>query len=129
MVGAQLGADTTRPAAPAGAAPTTRPAAPEAKPATAAKAAGNGTESAAALALFSKHNCPACHALDRKVLGPSIQEVAKKYASRADRVEYLSGTLLGGAPRAWGAIPCPHQAFPKRNASGWRPGLAGGGGW
>ena len=116
MVGAQLGADTSRPAAPAGAAPTTRPAAPEAKPATAAKAAGNGTESAAALALFSKHNCTACHAVDRKVLGPSMQEVAKKYASRADRVEYLSGKILGGAAGAWGAIPMPAQSIPKADA-------------
>jgi cytochrome c len=116
MVGAQLGADTTRPAAPAGAAPTTRPAAPEAKPATAAKTAGGGAESAAALALFSKHNCTACHAVDRKVLGPSMQEVAKKYASRADRVEYLSGKILGGAAGAWGAIPMPAQNIPKADA-------------
>jgi cytochrome c len=116
MVGAQLGADTTRPAAPAGVAPTTRPAAPEAKPATAAKTAGGGAESAAALALFSKHNCTACHAVDRKVLGPSMQEVAKKYASRADRVEYLSGKILGGAAGAWGAIPMPAQNIPKADA-------------
>jgi cytochrome c len=115
MVGAQLGADTTRPAAPAGAAPA-RPATPEAKPATPSKASGSGAESAAALALFSKHNCTACHAVDRKVLGPSMQDVAKRYAGRADRVEYLSGKIVGGAAGAWGAIPMPAQSLPKADA-------------
>jgi cytochrome c len=115
MVGAQLGADTTRPAAPAGAAPA-RPATPEAKPATPSKASGSGAESAAALALFSKHNCTACHAVDRKVLGPSMQDVAKRYAGRADRVEYLSGKIVGGAAGAWGAIPMPAQSLPRADA-------------
>jgi S-disulfanyl-L-cysteine oxidoreductase SoxD len=117
-VGAQLGADTTKPPAPAGAAPA-RPAAPAALPAAPAapgKAAGGGAESAAALALFSKHNCTACHAVDKKVLGPSMQDVAKKYASRADKVEYLSGKILGGAAGAWGAIPMPAQNIPKADA-------------
>lgn len=115
MVGAQLGADTTKPAAPAGTAPA-RPAAPEAKLTAPTKAAGGGAESAAALALFSKHNCTACHAVDRKVLGPSMQEVAKRYASRADRVEYLTGKIVGGAAGAWGAIPMPAQSLPKADA-------------
>ncbi|MEI8267388.1 MAG: c-type cytochrome [Betaproteobacteria bacterium] len=115
MVGAQLGADTTRPAAPVGVAPA-RPAVPEARPAAPAKSAGAGAESAAALALFSKHNCTACHAVDRKVLGPSMQDVAKKVASRADRVDYLNGKILGGAVGAWGAIPMPAQNIPKADA-------------
>jgi cytochrome c len=115
LVGAQLGADTTRPPAQAGAAPT-RPAGPEAKPAAPAKAAGGAAESAAAVALFGKHNCTACHAVDKKVLGPSMQDVAKKYASRADKVEYLSGKILGGAAGAWGAIPMPAQNIPKADA-------------
>ena len=115
MVGAQLGADTTKPAAPAGAAPA-RPAAPEAKLAAPTKAAGGGAESAAALALFSKHNCTACHGVDRKVLGPSMQDVAKRYANRADRVEYLSGKIVGGAAGALGAIPMPAQSLPRADA-------------
>ncbi len=119
IVGAQLGADTTKPAPPAGAVPAPRPAAPEAKPAAPAattKAAGGSAETAAAVALFTKHNCTACHAVDRKVLGPSMQDVAKKYASRADRVEYLSGKIVGGAAGAWGAIPMPAQNIPRADA-------------
>ena len=45
-----------------------------------------------------------------------MQDVAKKYASRADRVEYLNGKILGGAAGAWGAIPMPAQNIPKADA-------------
>jgi cytochrome c len=116
MVGAQLGADTTRPAPPVGGSLAARPAALEARPAAPAKPAGASSESAAALALFNKHNCTACHAVDRKLLGPSMQEVAKRYAGRADRVEYLTGKIVGGAAGAWGAIPMPAQSLPRADA-------------
>jgi S-disulfanyl-L-cysteine oxidoreductase SoxD len=115
LVGAQQGADTTRPAAPAGIA-SPRPAAPAETKAAAAQPASGGAEAAAALALFSKHNCSACHAVDKKVLGPSMQEVARRYTTRADRVEFLSGKILGGAAGAWGAIPMPAQNIPKADA-------------
>ena len=126
MVGAQLGADTTKPAPLPGAVPAARTAAPEAKPAAPTKAAGGAAESAAAMALFTKHNCTACHAVDRKVLGPAMQDVAKKYANRADRVEYLSGKILGGAAGSWGAIPMPAQNIPKPDAQVLAQWVAGG---
>ena len=118
LVGAQVGADTTRPPAAAPQRPPVevmpvRPATPASAAATGA-AAGAGT--AAAVALFGKHNCTACHAVDRKILGPSMQEVAKKYAARADRVEYLNGKILGGAVGTWGAIPMPAQNIPRADA-------------
>ena len=30
--------------------------------------------------LAKKHNCLACHTVDKKVVGPSYKEIAKKYA-------------------------------------------------
>jgi cytochrome c len=121
MVGAQIGADTTKPPPAAGQAPrvaAARPAAPAPAPAApAAPAAGSGGGgNAAAVALFAKHNCTACHGVDRKVLGPGMQDVAKKHAGRADRVEYLAGKILGGAAGGWGAIPMPAQNIPKADA-------------
>jgi cytochrome c551/c552 len=95
-----------------------RPAAPPtaaAAPAAPAAGAGGGGN-AAALALFTKHNCTACHGVDRKVLGPGMQEVAKKHVGRADRVEYLAGKITGGAAGTWGAIPMPAQNIPKADA-------------
>jgi S-disulfanyl-L-cysteine oxidoreductase SoxD len=118
LVGAQLGADTTRPPAAAPERPVVQvaPVRPPAAAAAAASAGPGGSSSAAALALFGKHNCTACHAVDRKILGPSMQEVAKKYAARADRVEYLNGKIVGGAAGVWGAIPMPAQNIPKADA-------------
>jgi cytochrome c len=118
MVGAQHGADTTRPPAAAGTRPANEvaQARPAAAPATPAAPAAKAADAGPGPGLFAKHNCTACHAIDRKVLGPSMQDVAKKYAGRADRVEYLNGKILGGAAGAWGAIPMPAQNIPKPDA-------------
>jgi len=122
LVGPQVGADTTRPAAttplgggragaPASAAAMAAPAAAPAAPAQAA-----GGSNAAAVALLGKHGCTACHAVDRRVLGPSMVEVARKYASRTDRADYLAGRIVGGGGGVWGQIPMPAQSIPRADA-------------
>jgi cytochrome c len=125
LVGPQHGADTTRPAggpparlaaaAPAGGA--TAPAA-VASANSAAAPAGTATPSgnAAAIALFNRHSCNACHGIDRKLVGPGMQEVARKHAGRTDRIEYLGAKILGGAVGGWGAIPMPAQNIPRADA-------------
>jgi len=112
-VGAQVGADTTRPAAaaPAG---TVAPAAPPARPA-AAPAAPTGAGAAAA-ALLNKHGCVACHGMETKLVGPGFREIAKKYAGRADAAAYLAGKIKSGGTGVWGAIPMPPQALPEPDA-------------
>jgi S-disulfanyl-L-cysteine oxidoreductase SoxD len=108
IVGAQLGADTTRPPRAAGAAPV-RPA-PAAGPAAAADPAA--TAAAAALALARKHNCLACHGLDNKVVGPGLREIAKRYAGRGDAAAYLAQRISAGSAGVWGPIPMPPQGLP-----------------
>ena len=103
-VGAQRGADTSRPAA-AGAAAT---------PAV-SKSAG-ATAGAAATALIEKHTCVACHGIENKILGPSFRDVAKKYASRADAAAYLTGKIQAGGSGVWGAVPMPAQALGESEA-------------
>lgn len=102
MVGAQHGADTTRPPG----SPAPAPAAP--KPA--AVAAGAPT------ALLAKYTCTACHGMDNKVVGPGFAEVARKYASRADREAYLAGKISAGGAGVWGSIPMPAQTLPVEDA-------------
>ena len=133
LVGPQVGADTTRPpsTAPAGAgrAAAAGTGAAAAGPAAAAAPAATGTSpNAAALALFTRHGCAACHAVDRKVLGPSMVEVARKYASRADRVDYLAGRILGGGGGVWGPVPMPAQNLPKTDAQALAQWVAAGAG-
>ncbi|MDH5534460.1 MAG: c-type cytochrome [Betaproteobacteria bacterium] len=73
-------------------------------------AAGAVAMSPAALAdeaLLKKHNCTACHQVDKKVVGPSYKDVAKKYKGQADAVAKLSEKVKKGGSGVWGPIPMP----------------------
>jgi S-disulfanyl-L-cysteine oxidoreductase SoxD len=69
-----------------------------------------------AVSILNKQNCLACHGLETKLLGPGMQEVAKKYASQKDAVEYLAGRIKSGGSGVWGAIPMPEQALSLEDA-------------
>jgi cytochrome c len=127
LVGAQHGADTTRPEGKPGAAvPAPAAAQPvaQAKPA-AAKADASGVDSKAALALLQKYSCTACHAIDKKVVGPSFQEVGKKHAGKVD---YLAGKIKSGGSGVWGPIPMPPQTLSEAEAKTIAAWLASGAG-
>lgn len=110
VVGAQHGADTTRPA-PTG--PVIAAPAAATKPAA---AVATDPAAAAAQALARKHNCLACHGVDNKVVGPGLREVAKKYAGRTDAAAYLAHKIVAGGSGVWGAIPMPAQTLPADDA-------------
>ena len=59
--------------------------------------------------LAKKNNCLACHAVDKKLVGPSYQDVAKKYAGQADAVANLTKSIKAGGSGKWGPIPMPAQ--------------------
>ena len=61
-------------------------------------------------ALATAKNCTSCHAVDKKVLGPSYKEVAVKYAGQADAVDKLAGKIMKGGAGAWGPVPMPANA-------------------
>jgi cytochrome c len=54
-----------------------------------------------------KKNCMACHAVDKKVLGPAFKEVAAKYAGQADAADKLAAKVVKGGTGVWGNIPMP----------------------
>ncbi len=116
LVGAQVGADTTTlpGAAPASPGAAARPAPPAPPAPPKAAAAGTGVT---AIALAQKHTCTACHGIDNKIVGPGFQEIAKKYAGRADAVSYLAGKVKGGGSGLWGTIPMPPQALGEADAN------------
>jgi len=58
-------------------------------------------------ALLKKNNCTACHALDKKLVGPAYKEVAKKYAGSADAEKMLAEKVKKGGKGAWGQVPMP----------------------
>ena len=61
-------------------------------------------------ALATSKNCMACHAADKKLVGPSYKDVAAKYASDKSAVDKLAAKILKGGSGAWGAIPMPANA-------------------
>ena len=58
-------------------------------------------------ALAKSKNCMACHAVDKKLVGPSYKDVAKKYAGDAKAVDALAAKIMKGGSGVWGAIPMP----------------------
>ncbi|MBB6579773.1 cytochrome c [Comamonas odontotermitis] len=62
------------------------------------------------LALAQKNACMACHSVDKKLVGPAYQDVAKKYAGQADAQAQLAKSIKAGGSGKWGAVPMPPQA-------------------
>ena len=62
------------------------------------------------LSLATSKNCMACHATDKKLVGPAYKDVAKKYAGQADAEATLAKNIKAGGSGKWGPIPMPAQA-------------------
>ncbi len=58
-------------------------------------------------ALATSKNCMACHAVDKKVVGPAFKDVAAKYASDKGAADKLATKIQKGGVGAWGQIPMP----------------------
>lgn len=58
-------------------------------------------------ALLKKYNCVACHAVDKKMVGPAYKDVAAKYASDAGAADRLAKKIKAGGVGVWGQIPMP----------------------
>lgn len=82
------------------------PAAGAAKP----EAKGDVLSNADGLALLKKNNCLACHAVDKKVVGPSYKDVAAKYRGQADAEAKLITKVTKGGKGSWGSMPMPPQS-------------------
>jgi cytochrome c len=72
-------------------------------------------ESSAPLAgekLISTSDCSSCHAVDRTVVGPSYNEIAKRYKGQLEAVDKLAAKIKQGGSGNWGATPMtPHSAL------------------
>ena len=60
--------------------------------------------------LAQKKNCMACHAVDKKLVGPAYKDVAAKYAGQKDAVDKLSAKIMKGGSGVWGPVPMPANA-------------------
>ncbi len=62
-------------------------------------------------AVAKKNNCTACHAIDKKVVGPAWKAVADKYKGDAGAWDKVATKIKKGGSGAWGSMPMP--ANPK----------------
>jgi cytochrome c len=77
--------------------------------------------------LLKANACTACHATSSRLIGPAFQDVAARYAGRADAVDYLAGRIRSGGQGVWGSIPMPGQAqLPDADARAIAAWLVGG---
>ena len=64
--------------------------------------------------LLGKSGCLACHAADKKVVGPSYIDVANKYRSVKGAEDKLTAHVLNGGGGVWGPIAMPpHKQIPE----------------
>lgn len=118
LVGAQHGADTTRPERKAGAPVESKTPEPVANTNTKAN-----TDNKQPTALMQKYICTTCHAIDRKIVGPSFADVAKKYPGQVD---YIAKKIQSGGSGIWGSIPMPAQKLTEAEAKTIATWIAGG---
>ena len=115
----QAGAKFKEPSAPAqpaaaAAPPAQAPAA--AAPAAASKAlppaatANAPLDMASGTAMMQKDGCAACHAIDKKIVGPAYQDVAAKYKGDKDAAAKLVQKVKAGGSGVWGSVPMPPNA-------------------
>jgi cytochrome c len=59
--------------------------------------------------LAQKNACMSCHAVAKKLVGPSYNDVAKKYVGQKDAAATLAKSIKAGGAGKWGPVPMPSQ--------------------
>ena len=57
--------------------------------------------------LAKKHACFACHAVDKKMVGPAYKDVAAKYRADKEAPKKLAAKVKNGSQGVWGTVPMP----------------------
>ena len=64
-------------------------------------------------ALAKAKLCLACHAVEKRVVGPAYKDVASRYAGQKDAEVRLAEKILKGSRGSWGEVPMPPNATVK----------------
>jgi cytochrome c len=57
--------------------------------------------------LAKAKNCVACHAADKRVIGPAFKEIASRYGSQKGAEDQLAQKVLKGSSGVWGGMSMP----------------------
>ena len=63
-----------------------------------------------AMTVAKQNACMGCHAVDKKIVGPGFQAVAKKYANDPGAMVFLKNKIIKGGSGSWGVVPMPANA-------------------
>jgi cytochrome c len=74
---------------------------------TAGVTPAHAVDGQAALAIATKNNCLACHAVDSMVVGPAYRDVAKKYQGETSAPDKLFSKVRNGGTGVWGQVAMP----------------------
>lgn len=61
-------------------------------------------------ALLNVNGCTVCHASDKKLVGPSFEDIASKYQGDQDAAAMLARSIRQGVVGKWGQVPMPALA-------------------
>lgn len=61
--------------------------------------------------LAKNSGCLNCHNVDTKLVGPSLKDIAAKYADQDGAADYLAGQIKNGSNGVWGPVPMPPNAM------------------
>ena len=67
--------------------------------------------------LAQKKACMACHAIDKKLVGPAYKDVAAKYKADKAAGAQLAQSIVKGSTGKWGPIPMPPNAVSDADAT------------
>jgi len=57
--------------------------------------------------LLNNNGCLACHAINKKLVGPALHEIATSYKGDAEAKSKLAASIQKGSTGKWGQIPMP----------------------
>ena len=68
--------------------------------------------------LMEKSDCYTCHSIDTKLIGPSFDEISKKYEHQNNTIEKLVDKIINGGSGVWGEVPMQaHSQMSKEDAT------------
>ena len=70
-------------------------------------AAQANVEDEKAFAIAKQNACLGCHAVNKKIVGPSFQAVSEKYKNDANAQAFLKNKIAKGGSGSWGVVPMP----------------------
>lgn len=86
----------------------------EKKEEAAAQTASVSSADEKALELIGSKGCTACHAIDKKVIGPAYIDVSKKYESSPAQIDSLATKVIKGGKGVWGDVMMtPNNVTPE----------------